>query len=80
MHNELAFIALHKTAVSAYIGFKTNSNANQENVTMTFKQSFRNWRQYRNTCNELYRMSDRELGDIGISRSEIPFVARQAVR
>ncbi|GKX34036.1 MAG: hypothetical protein MnENMB40S_16540 [Rhizobiaceae bacterium MnEN-MB40S] len=80
MHNELANIALHNFAARTYIGFKTNSNANEENVTMTFKQSFRNWRQYRNTCNELYRMTDRELGDIGISRSEIPFVARQAVR
>jgi uncharacterized protein YjiS (DUF1127 family) len=47
---------------------------------MTFKQSFGNWRRYRNTCNELYRMSDRELNDIGISRGDIPFIARQSTR
>ncbi len=45
---------------------------------MSLKQSFNNWRQYRNTCNELYRMSDRELSDIGLARADIPFVARRA--
>ena len=45
---------------------------------ISLKQSFANWRQYRNTCNELYRMSDRDLSDLGISRGDIPFVARRA--
>ncbi len=44
----------------------------------SLQSSFRNWRKYRSTCNELYRMSDRELNDIGISRGDIPFVARRA--
>lgn len=44
---------------------------------MSLKQSFNNWRQYRNTCNELYQMSDRELNDIGLARADIPFVARR---
>ncbi|WP_333781702.1 DUF1127 domain-containing protein [Hoeflea prorocentri] len=44
---------------------------------VSFKQSFANWRAYRNTCNELYKMSDRELNDIGIARGDIPFVARR---
>ncbi|MCR9134772.1 MAG: DUF1127 domain-containing protein [Alphaproteobacteria bacterium] len=43
----------------------------------TMRQSFNNWRNYRKTCNELYRMSDRELSDIGMTRGDIPFVARQ---
>ncbi|MCP4317536.1 MAG: DUF1127 domain-containing protein [Hyphomicrobiales bacterium] len=44
---------------------------------VSFGKSFSNWRKYRNTCNELYRMSDRELNDIGIARGDIPFVARR---
>ena len=44
----------------------------------TLKQSYQNWRSYRKTCNELHQMSDRELNDIGISRGDIPFVARRA--
>ena len=44
---------------------------------VSLKQSFNNWRQYRNTCNELYSLSDRELNDLGIVRGDIPFVARR---
>lgn len=45
---------------------------------MDLMRSFRNWRRYRATVNELSRLSDRELSDIGLSRSDIPFVARRA--
>lgn len=47
---------------------------------MSFKQSFNRWRLYRRTCNELGAMSERELNDLGITRSDIPFVARQSLR
>lgn len=33
---------------------------------------------YRETLRELSRLSDRELSDLGISRFEIPFVARNS--
>ncbi len=46
---------------------------------MNIARSFNNWRMYRQTVNELGRMSNRELSDLGISRSEIAFVARRAV-
>lgn len=36
------------------------------------------WRRYRDSVRELSRLSDRELSDLGISRSEIEFVARQS--
>ena len=47
---------------------------------MNLARSFNNWRKYRQTCNELGRMSDRELIDLGIGRADIPYVARQAIK
>ena len=79
MHIVRAHIALQHTRVSSYILFRHRRVLNEARE-MTFKQSFANWRRYRNTCNEMYRMSDRELNDIGISRGDIPFVARQSTR
>lgn len=46
---------------------------------MNVARSFNNWRKYRQTVNELGRMSSRELADMGISRSEIEAVARGTV-
>ena len=46
---------------------------------MNVARSFNNWRRYRQTVNELARMSSRELADMGISRSEIEAVARGSV-
>ncbi|ATA38549.1 DUF1127 domain-containing protein [Brucella abortus] len=45
---------------------------------MNLIRSYNNWRRYRNTVNELSRLSPRELDDLGILPSEIPFVARKA--
>ena len=84
LHTALANIALHKQTHPSYIGFTgkhsgSPSPLRREGIIMvSLKQSFKNWRQYRNTCNELYQMSDHELNDIGIARGEIPFVARRA--
>ncbi len=36
---------------------------------------FQAWRRYGAAMNELSHLSDRELADIGISRSEIPRIA-----
>lgn len=52
----------------------------ERGMTMNLARSFNNWRKYRQTVSELGRMSDRELSDLGIGRSDIPFVARQAVK
>jgi len=38
---------------------------------------FRSWRKYRSTYEELMKLSSRELDDLGISRSEIPNIARR---
>ena len=36
---------------------------------------FRAWRRYEASLRELNRLGDRELADIGISRSDIPRIA-----
>lgn len=40
---------------------------------------YRRWRRYRETYNELMRLTDRDLADLGINRGDIPGVARQSV-
>jgi uncharacterized protein YjiS (DUF1127 family) len=41
---------------------------------------FRRWRNYERSVRELSRLDDRELADIGVTRSEIPALARAAAR
>jgi uncharacterized protein YjiS (DUF1127 family) len=43
-----------------------------------FVQSYKNWRQYRATYDELMRLNQRELDDLGINRYDIPAIARRA--
>jgi uncharacterized protein YjiS (DUF1127 family) len=47
---------------------------------MNISRSFNNWRKYRQTITELGRMTNRELHDLGIDRSDIHRVAREATR
>jgi uncharacterized protein YjiS (DUF1127 family) len=46
---------------------------------MNLIRNYRNWREYRSTVSELSRLTSRELSDLGITRSDIPFVARKAI-
>ncbi|EHS53181.1 protein of unknown function DUF1127 [Rhizobium sp. PDO1-076] len=46
---------------------------------MNVARSFNNWRKYRQTVDELGRMSSRELQDLGINRADIRSVARHSV-
>ncbi|WFU12282.1 DUF1127 domain-containing protein (plasmid) [Rhizobium sp. CB3090] len=46
---------------------------------MKVAHSFNNWRKYRRTVSELGRMSNHRLSDIGIERSDIPRIAREAL-
>jgi uncharacterized protein YjiS (DUF1127 family) len=41
----------------------------------TVVRFLQSWRRYNRSLNELSRLGDRELADIGISRSDIPRVA-----
>ena len=45
---------------------------------MNLIRNYRNWRRYRETVSELNRLSNGELSDLGISRGDIPYVARKA--
>jgi uncharacterized protein YjiS (DUF1127 family) len=56
----------------------TTTNPKERGLTMNLARSFNNWRKYRQTVNELGRMTTRELHDLGISRSDILRVAREA--
>lgn len=47
---------------------------------MSISRTLKSWRQYRNTVSELNSLSARELADLGIARSDIRSVARQATR
>ncbi|MCB1419516.1 MAG: DUF1127 domain-containing protein [Notoacmeibacter sp.] len=40
-------------------------------------RNYREWRRTRETVRELNGLSNRELQDLGIARSEIPYIARQ---
>jgi len=42
--------------------------------------SIRTWNRVRQTRNELNNLSARELDDLGISRGDIPFIAKRAAR
>ncbi|GAU86083.1 DUF1127 domain-containing protein [Bosea sp. BIWAKO-01] len=44
-------------------------------VTM-IAAKIRTFLRYRETVRELSRLTNRELADLGLSRSEIPFIAR----
>ena len=60
---------------------RSKKNIEQENYeeVMNLVRNYRNWRRYRETVNELSRLSNRELNDLGITRSDIPYVARKAI-
>ena len=47
---------------------------------MDILRPVRRWNRVRATRNELEGLSNRELADLGITRSDIPFIARRAVR
>ena len=54
-------------------------NSRPEDKTMNLIQNYRNWRRYRRTVDELSRLSNRELNDLGINRGDIVSVARRSL-
>lgn len=84
VHSHDAYFALHKLVDRTYIqsneiGSPRAGLGNTKDTEMNVARTFNNWRKYRQTRNELARMSDRELSDIGVSRADIARIARQAI-
>ena len=46
---------------------------------MNLINSYKNWLKYRETYNELNRLTQRELADLGLTRADINTVARRSV-
>ena len=57
--------------------FSSPSGGRKRDKMLTAKliRWFRAWTRYRQSLRELAQLDDRELADIGISRSEIPDIA-----
>ena len=60
-------------------GWQPLLQARRKGMNMNVAHSFNNWRKYRRTVSELGRMSNHRLSDIGIERSDIPRIAREAL-
>lgn len=89
----MSFYTVLNRAAGAYIS--VNKNGDREirrrfdrnqtefkghpKMAMNLVASYKNWRKFRETYNELSRLSSRELADLGIHRGEIERVAKQAV-
>ncbi|WP_084649885.1 DUF1127 domain-containing protein [Stappia stellulata] len=46
----------------------------------TLVRKYHSWQSYRRTYDELSRLSNRELNDLGIGRGDIDFIARRNMR
>jgi uncharacterized protein YjiS (DUF1127 family) len=86
-HRCVAASSLVHNAAQHYIaiirlkgGTKMDATHDRKEMNMNIARAYNNWVKYRQTVNELGRMTNRELGDLGIAREDIRKVARQAVR
>ena len=61
---------------------KNRSPVNPRGMTMfeVLKSRYSSWKRYARTVKELESLSSRELTDLGITRSDIPRLAREAAR
>jgi uncharacterized protein YjiS (DUF1127 family) len=51
----------------------------EKSTALNLIRNYRNWRAYRETVTELGRLSNRQLEDLGIVRSEIRSIARKGI-
>jgi len=80
MHCCYAPCGLQIALEANYLSVATKDTSSlPESTVMNLIRNYRNWRRYRSTVNELSRLSNRELNDLGIARGDIPFVARKAI-
>lgn len=83
MHCGHATASVHLSLTTPYLS-RVNENSrsgawgvrcSEREITMNLIRSYQNWRRYRQTVNELSRLSNRELADLGITRADIAAVA-----
>ena len=91
LHSWDAVLSLFAELMFAYMSVKTmtlrtpglnsatDAGSAKEKI-MNISKAFSNWRKYRQTINELGRLSSHELNDLGITRSDIHRVARGGTR
>ena len=78
MHQQLFQTTTNSPIYASYTE-TVKKNEDETSTTMNIIRNYRNWRRYRETVSELSRLSNRELTDLGISRSDIHFVARKSI-
>ena len=77
------FFALHHWSMcnaTSLVELSSGSGMSGEYVMIiihAFVERVRRWAMYRNTVRELSVLSDRDLSDLGINRSDIEYVARK---
>ena len=76
-HCRYAFSSLQRHALRHYLS--VDEETNQMEGQMNLIRNYQNWRRVRETVNELNRLSNRELADLGINRADIERVARQGL-
>jgi uncharacterized protein YjiS (DUF1127 family) len=87
-HSCTAAFSLQHSTSEAYIDFKRLREPSRSALQKTemimiltsVVRALRAWRRYNASLNELNRLGDRELADIGLSRSDIPRVAWESAR
>ena len=82
-HLSPANFALHKMVRRTILlaSKATNQLSIHRGMTMFnfFSDGFKRWNRYNTTRRELDLLTDRELADLGIMRSDIPRIARESV-
>ena len=84
LHSCTATSLISHCTIAAYIPSEASWGPEIRRTTLMFISRFirllRSWWRYNESVSELARLSDRELADIGISRSEITAIAWQNAR
>jgi uncharacterized protein YjiS (DUF1127 family) len=70
---------LRRTIITPYSTCDSGENAGERTKPMLSPviRFFQNWKRYGLAVQELSQLSDRELADIGITRSDIPRIASE---
>jgi len=77
-------IIAFQRAINAYFPFETNDRRRRtderkkDTMIAALARFIQEWKRYNQSLSELSRLGDRELADIGISRSDIARVAWNA--